>query len=161
MRWEASSRVCLLSLSERGEHARVVFEEDADVVDVVAHHGDPLDPDPEGPAGDRLRVVAGLAQDVGWTIPEPPISIQPEPPQVRQVSLLPPQPGQVVSTSALGSVKGKNEGRNRTACLGPKSSRQSPVRLPLRWPKWIPSATSRPSIWWNMYEWRASTASRR
>ena len=59
-------------------------------------------------------------------------------------------PGHVVSTSALGSVKGKNEGRNRTAWRGPKSSRHIPCSIPLRWPKWIPSPIMRPSIWWNM-----------
>ena len=43
--------------------------------------------------------------------------------------------GHVVSTSALGSVNGKNDGRKRTFCSAPKSSRHMPVSMPLRWPK--------------------------
>ena len=69
-------------------------------------------------------------------MPEPPISIQPEPLHVRQprrgaVSAA----GHVVSISALGSVKGKNDGRKRTFCAGPNSSRIIPVNMPLRCPK--------------------------
>ncbi len=55
-------------------------------------------------------------------MPEPPISIQPEPPHVRHVTSprcpVPAQPGQVVSISALGSVNGKNDGRKRTSLIG-------------------------------------------
>ena len=47
-------------------------------------------------------------------MPEPPSSIQPDPPHMPHVSESPLHFGQVVSNSALGSVNGKNDGRKRT-----------------------------------------------
>ena len=53
----------------------------------------------------------------GCTMPAPKISIQPAPLHTRQP--LPPQAEQDTSTSTLGSVNGKNDGRKRTFVSGP------------------------------------------
>src|SRR5438094_7771324 len=50
--------------SELLEEAEVVLPEQADVGHAVAEHGDPLEPDPEGEAGDLLGVVADVAEHV-------------------------------------------------------------------------------------------------
>src|SRR4029079_11756944 len=76
----------------------------------------------------------------GSTMPQPRISIQPVCEQVGQPP--PPQAAQVTSTSAEGSVKGKNEGRSRTSVVGEKSRLQNASSVPFRWPKVIPSATA-------------------
>src|SRR5688572_14525749 len=51
-----------------------------------------------------------LFKTLGCTIPDPAISTQPE--YLHTLHPLPLQIRQETSTSALGSVKGKNEGRN-------------------------------------------------
>jgi hypothetical protein len=64
------------------EEADVVVEVEPQVGDAVAEHRDPLDPHPEGEAGDAIGVVAVLgtyAKTFGSTIPAPRISSQPEP----------------------------------------------------------------------------------
>src|SRR3989442_1324030 len=45
-----------------GQEAQVVLVEQADVVDAMLQHGDPLDPEPEREAGVTLRVVADLLE---------------------------------------------------------------------------------------------------
>src|ERR1700750_2518813 len=56
----------------------------------------------------------------GSTMPQPSSSIQPECLHLRQP--LPPQKMQEICTSALGSVKGKNDGKKRVFTLEPKKA---------------------------------------
>src|SRR5688500_15580114 len=51
--------------SELAEEADVVLDEQADVVDAVLAHGDPLDAEAEGPAGVFFGVDAARLEDVG------------------------------------------------------------------------------------------------
>src|SRR4051794_7213067 len=95
----------------------------------------------------------------GWTMPQPPHSIQPVPLQVRQPRSLPAQTKQSTSSSALGSVKGKNEGRSRVRTPGPNMPRAKWSRVPLRWAIVRPLSTARPSTWWNTGVWVASSSS--
>ncbi len=53
-------------------------------------------------------------------MPQPSSSIQPWPWQVRQPVPRPPQTKQETSTSALGSVNGKYDGRRRISRSSPK-----------------------------------------
>src|SRR5471030_2734180 len=112
-------------LQERG----IVFDEVANVVHVVLLHRDALGAEAERPARHIVGIVTPR-NTLGCTIPEPPSSIQPVPLHVWQP--VPPQPGHDTSTSALGSVNGKNDGRKRTSCSGPNSARIIPVNMPLR-----------------------------
>ena len=73
------------------------------------------------------------------------ISIQPVPLQAEHP--LPPQIRQLTSISADGSVKGKNEGRNRTDVSLPKKACAKWLRVAFKSTKEIPSSTTRPSIW--------------
>ena len=63
---------------------------------------------------------------LGSTMPQPRISIHPVVLQGRQGSLprrpLPPQMKQLTIISALGSVNGKNDGRNWVFTLEPKNA---------------------------------------
>ena len=66
----------------------------------------------------------------GLIIPAPKISIQPV-----FLHTLPPLPlhiTQPISTSALGSVKGKKLGRNLTGVFGPKTAWAKTSNIPLR-----------------------------
>ena len=65
-----------------------------------------------------------------------------------------------MSTSALGSVKGKKLGRNLTLVRSPKVSLTNWMITDLRFPKVIPLSTSRPSIWWNIGVWETSLSQR-
>src|SRR5271156_1838901 len=113
--------------------ARIVFEEHANVVDILAYHRDAFDADAERPTGHSVRIVTGRTQHLRMHHSRS-ADLDPAGTSARPAgaSL---QPGQVVSTSALGSVKGKNDGRKRTVCFGPKTSRKSPVSTPLRCPR--------------------------
>src|SRR6266571_1648211 len=53
------------SPGELGQEPQIVLVEQADVVDSVLQHGDPLDPEPEGEAGVPLGVVADLLEHRG------------------------------------------------------------------------------------------------
>src|SRR6266699_3253806 len=53
------------SPGELGQEAQIVLVEQADVVDPVLQHGDPLDTEPEGETGVTLRVVADLLEHRG------------------------------------------------------------------------------------------------
>jgi len=61
---ERSRRNALATL-ELVEEAEVVFEEPADVGDLVLTHGEPFDAEAEGPAGVLLAVDADGVEDVG------------------------------------------------------------------------------------------------
>src|SRR6266581_786489 len=50
------------SPGELGQEPQIVLVEQADVVDSVLQHGDPLDPEPEGEAGVPLGVVADILE---------------------------------------------------------------------------------------------------
>src|SRR3989338_567875 len=95
-------------------------------------------------------------------MPAPSISSHPLPPHT--LHPFPLQRLQEISTSALGSVKGKKEGLRRILVSGPKYVLAKRESTPLRCPKFTPShavlpLTISPSIWWNMKECRASTVS--
>src|SRR5215813_15485865 len=84
----------------------------------------------------------------GWTIPEPPSSIQPELLQRRQ-----PEPlhlKQLKSNSALGSVNGKYDGRKRVTVSGPNKRRRNSATVPFRCAIVIPRSTHKPSTWKNI-----------
>ena len=83
-------------------------------------------------------------------MPEPRISSQPSCLQTRHPP--PPQRKQSTSTSADGSVNGKNDGRNRVRDRGPNISRANRSSVPLRSPMVISVSTASPSTWWNMGE---------
>ncbi|MOA60556.1 hypothetical protein D3C78_1854630 [compost metagenome] len=65
-----------------------------------------------------------------------------------------------MSTSADGSVKGKNDGRKRTPSGFSKNTRRNSSMVPLRSAKLMFSSTSRPSTWWNIGEWVISESQR-
>ncbi len=92
-------------------------------------------------------------------MPQPPISSQPLPEQIRHPR--PSQNTQLKANSALGSVKGKKSGRKRMWQSGPNSSRASTSSVPRRSAKVMPSSTSSPSSWWKVWLCVASTVSRR
>ena len=92
--------LCLLNgqWSELPQEAHVVVEQQAQVGDAVLAHDHPLDAHAEGEAGVLPAVVADGVEDGRVHHPS----------------------GQVMSTSAEGSVKGKKLGRNRVPISGPK-----------------------------------------
>ena len=92
-------------------------------------------------------------------MPEPRISSQPPCLQSRQPS--PWQTKHSTSTSAEGSVNGKNEGRKRIRERGPNISRANSSSVPLRSAIVIARSTASPSTWWNIGECVMSTTSRR
>src|SRR5213596_3556470 len=92
-------------------------------------------------------------------MPEPRISIQPVCLHVGQP--VPPQIWHCTSISAEGSVKGKNDGRNRTRVSALKKRRAKVASVALKSTKLIPSSTARPSICSNTGECDASNGSRR
>src|SRR5215813_10690254 len=61
----APCRVPLASSRELRQESHVVLEEQPDIVDAVLQHGDALDTEPEGEAGDALGVVAHPLQNTG------------------------------------------------------------------------------------------------
>ena len=63
-------------------------------------------------------------------MPQPSSSIQPECLHLRQP--LPPQKMQEICTSALGSVKGKKDGKKRVLTLEPKKAFMAWSSVPLR-----------------------------
>ena len=102
-----------------------------------------------------------FSSTAGCTMPEPRISIQPV---CLQVGQPPPAPRQIwhcTSISADGSVKGKNDGRNRTRVSAVKNFRANVARVALKSTKLIPSSTARPSICSNTGACDASKGSRR
>ena len=92
-------------------------------------------------------------------MPEPRISSQPPCLQSRQPA--PRQRKHSTSTSAEGSVNGKNEGRKRILDCGPNISRANSSSVPLRSPIVMLRSTASPSTWWNMGECDMSATSRR
>src|SRR5690606_22204290 len=94
--------------------------------------------------------ILQFCNTLGLTIPAPNISIQPTPLQTLQP--LPSQKGQEASASTLGSVNGKNEGRNLVRVFSPNNSFINALRVPLRSHILIPLSTTSPSIWWNIGE---------
>src|SRR6476659_3204786 len=66
----------------------------------------------------------------GCTMPEPPNSIQPEFLQIRQPAPL--HLKQLKSNSALGSVNGKYDGRNRVTVSGPNVLRRNSPTVPFK-----------------------------
>ena len=60
---------------------------------------------------------------------------------------------------ALGSVKGKYDGRNRVVIPSPNIAVAKWSSVPLRWAKVMPSSTTRPSTWWKTGECVASYSS--
>ena len=65
------------------------------------------------------------------------------------------------STSAEGSVNGKNDGRKRMRDFGPNISRANSSSVPLRSPIVMSRSTASPSTWWKTGECEASGTSRR
>src|SRR6185437_3404722 len=96
---------------------------------------------------------------VGFTMPQPSNSIQPECLHLRQP--LPPQKMQLICTSALGSVNGKNEGKNRVLTDEPNSAFIAWSSVPFRSLKVTLASTQSPSTWWKIGECVASAASLR
>src|SRR2546422_804046 len=92
-------------------------------------------------------------------MPEPRISSQPPCLQSRQP--WPWQTKQSMSTSAEGSVNGKNDGRKRIRDSGPNISRANSPSVPLRSAIVTLRSTASPSTWWNIGECDASATSRR
>ncbi len=89
----------------------------------------------------------------GFTTPQPPHSIQPSPLQVRQLSTAGDRPRQTKqrrSTSALGSVNGKYDGRKRVVTPSPKIAPAKWSSDPLRWAMLMPRSMTSPSTWWNI-----------
>ncbi len=93
------------------------------------------------------------------TMPQPPHSIQPVPPQVRQASSAPRQTKQRKSSSALGSVNGKYDGRSRVSRPSPNSSAMNRSSVPRRCAMVRPSSIASPSTWWNTGVCVASSSS--
>jgi hypothetical protein len=56
-----------------------------------------------------------------------------------------------MSTSAEGSVKGKNDGLKRIFTSGTsKNALQNSSRIHLRCPMWASRSITKPSTWWNI-----------
>ena len=68
---------------------------------------------------------------------------------------------QVRSTSALGSVKGKKDGRKRVRMPSPYIWRANSSSVPFKSPMVMFSSITRPSIWWKTGLWVASASSAR
>jgi len=134
----------------------------------------PLDPHPERESLDPLGVIAVLG-DVprnhgsGSTIPEPRISIQPEPLAQRASAtpsgITPPlQLKHDTSTSTDGSVNGKKCGRRPDLAVGAEDRARPPnaSQRPLQIGEAFTSvSTASPSIWWNWGRcWVASESGR-
>lgn len=96
---------------------QIVLEQQADIADFVACGGQPVQSDAESKAGIFLGVNTAAGEHVrmhhaGAENLDPAAALAyPQP--------LPPHSEQVTSTSTLGSVKGKKEGRNLTLVSGP------------------------------------------
>src|SRR3989440_12166155 len=80
-------------------------------------------------------------------MPEPRISIQPVCLHVGQP--VPPQIWHCTSISAEGSVKGKNDGRNRTRVSALKKRRAKGPSVGLKATKPVPPSPARASLWSN------------
>jgi hypothetical protein len=138
--------------------AQVGIEEGAQVGDAVFQHGDAVDAHAEGEALIDVGIDADIAQDFGWTMPQPRISSQSSPSPMR-ISL--PSRAQPTSTSIDGSVKGKWLGRKRILTSSTsKNALQNSSRHHFRWPRWVCSSITRPSTWWNMGVWVWSESQR-
>src|SRR5438132_1082083 len=92
-------------------------------------------------------------------MPEPRISSHPPCLQSRQPA--PSQTKQSTSTSAEGSVNGKNDGRKRIRDAGPNIWRANSASVPLRSPIVMARSTASPSTWWNIGECDMTATSRR
>ena len=106
-----------------------------------------------------LESMPHMSSTFGLTMPAPSTSIQPVPLHIRQPS--PWQFAQVRSTSADGSVNGKNDGRKRVRMPSPYIWRANSSSVPFRSPMVMFSSMTRPSIWWNTGECVASASSAR
>ena len=91
------------------QEAHIARHERTQVRQVVAQGRDALGANAKGEAGVLLGVDAAVDQDVGSTMPQPKISIQPL--CLQKLQPLPPHTWQLTSTSQEGSVKGKKCGR--------------------------------------------------
>ena len=78
-------------------------------------------------------------------MPQPSNSIHPDCLHLRQP--LPPQKMQLICTSALGSVNGKNDGKNRVFTADPNSAFIAWSSVPFRSLKVIFESTHKPSTW--------------
>lgn len=111
--------------------------------------------------GERERELAAAEAGAGLSRFDP---TQPVRLHTRQGSLptwpLPPQSTQEMSTSALGSVKGKKLGRKRTLVFAPKMARTKAVSVPRRSAMLTLRSARSPSIWWNMGVWVRSESRR-
>ena len=84
----------------------VVFIEKSDVVDSVFEHGYTLNAHTESETGVLFGINSAYLENGGMcTMPQPRISIQPDP--LHTLHPLPPHLKQDTSISAEGSVKGK------------------------------------------------------
>ena len=92
-----------------------------------------------------LLSMPQFSSTVGCTIPQPKISTQPVCLQMRQP--LPSQIKQLISISALGSVKGKYDGRKRTLTSLPNISCTKKYRVCFRSAKLTLSSMYKPSTW--------------
>ena len=100
----------------------------------------------------------------GLTTPQPPHSIQPSLEHVRHglsgsPTDAPRQTKHCRSTSALGSVNGKYDGRSRVTRPSPNIAAAKWSSVPLRSAIVMPSSTTRPSTWPNTGVCVASSSS--
>src|SRR5579863_10455580 len=93
---------------------------------------------------------AANANTAGSTMPQPSSSIHPD--CLHFLQPLPPQKMQLICTSALGSVNGKNDGKNRVFTEEPKSAFMAWSSVPFRSLKVMLVSTHSPSTWWNIDE---------
>ncbi len=99
----------------------------------------------------RSGSIPAARSTFGLTIPQPPHSIQPR-------SASRPRENRR-SSSALGSVNGKNAGRQRVSTASPNMARAKWSSVPLRWAMVRPSSMAMPSSWWNTGVCVASSSS--
>jgi hypothetical protein len=116
-------KVC--DLPELLQKSHIPGVELADVSDTVLHHGNPLHAHAEGEAADFFRVIAGLvpsreSEDRGI---DHAAAQQLDPAGLLALAAASTTTEmQLICTSAEGSVKGKNEGKNRVLTLAPKKA---------------------------------------
>jgi hypothetical protein len=66
----------LHGLPELTEETKIAFEEQAQVIDAIPQHGEPVRPHAEGEAGIAFGVDAAVRSTLGCIIPQPAISSQ-------------------------------------------------------------------------------------
>ena len=160
---EASSQKPEALLSPLFQKPHIPLKELLNVIDAVLHHRHALHAHAEGEAADissdRIRGASRSRRRPGRPCPHPGSRSIHSACTDGSPSPLPPQNGQLIMTSALGSVNGKNEGRkglHRRA----EHRLHGVVERALEIAEGDVGVHARPSTWWKTGECVASASFR-